>query len=53
MTDKDRVCELFKSGRTLEFYDIVTELDIDLRTVVGICLDLMEHGDIAVDKEIE
>ena len=51
MTNKRKVEELFKQGQTLFYSDIVDVLDIDLKTVVGICDELREEGKIEIDRK--
>ena len=46
---KQAIQELFSSGRTLYYSDIVQELGIDLETVIEICNELEEEREIAVD----
>ena len=46
---KEEIKQLFKSGRTLHYSDIVRELGIDLEMVVDICNELMESGAVAID----
>lgn len=49
---KEEIRQLFKTGRTLYYSDIVKNLGIGLRTVVEICDELKENGEIAVDETI-
>lgn len=49
---KREIQQLFTSGRTLYYSDIVQELKIDLETVVGICNELQESGEIDIDASI-
>ena len=44
--------ELFSSGRTLYYSDIVQELGIDLEMVVDICNELQKDEEIAVDANV-
>ncbi len=46
---KEEIRQLFRSGRTLYYSDIVKELKLDLKTVVEICNELEESGQIEVD----
>lgn len=52
MTDRDRIIELLKKGKTLYYSDISIELGIDLEVVVGICNELYNEGKIELDKEL-
>jgi cell division protein FtsB len=45
---KQEILELFQSGETLFFSDIVQRLRIDLPLVVEICQELREEGEIEV-----
>lgn len=49
---KKDIEQLFKSGRTLYYSDIVKELKLDLETVVDICNELQGSGQIEVDASI-
>jgi len=49
---KREIKQLFESGRTLYYSDIVKELKLDLETVVDICNELMESGAVAVDARV-
>ena len=43
------IVDLFLTGRTLYYSDIIAQLGLDLRLVVGICDELEASGEIAVD----
>jgi DNA invertase Pin-like site-specific DNA recombinase len=45
---KQAIRQLFSSGRTLYYSDIVQELGIELETVVEICNELEQEKEIAV-----
>ena len=49
---KKDIEQLFKSGRVFYYSDIVKELKLDLETVVDICNELQESGQIEVDASI-
>ena len=49
---KKEIQQLFSSGRTLYYSDIVQELGIDLETVVDICSELEEEKEIGVDASV-
>jgi len=49
---KKEIQQLFKSGRTLYYSDIVQELKLDLEMVVDICNELQESGEIGVDANV-
>ncbi len=49
---KQEIRQLFSSGRTLYYSDIVQELKLDLETVVDICNELEEEKGIGVDASI-
>ncbi len=49
---KQEIQQLFSSGRTLYYSDIVQELGISLETVVEICNELEEEKEIAVDASV-
>ena len=49
---KRSIRQLFSSGRTLYYSDIVQELGIDLETVVDICNELEKDKEIAVDAGV-
>ena len=49
---KQEIRQLFSSGRTLYYSDIVKELGIDLETVVNICNELESEREIGVDAGI-
>lgn len=49
---KQEIKQLFASGRTLYYSDIVKELGLDLETVVDICNELEEEKEIAVDAGV-
>lgn len=49
---KQEIRQLFSSGRTLYYSDIVKELRLDLETVVDICNELEEEKEIGVDASI-
>jgi len=46
---KQEIKELFASGETLDYEDIVDRLQLDLELVVGICDELTEEGEIGPD----
>lgn len=46
---KEEIRQLFTSGRTLYYSDIVQELQLDLETVVDICNELQKDKEISVD----
>lgn len=48
MTNKEKILELFQSGRTLYFSDIAHELDMDIKQVVILCRELVQEGKIFV-----
>jgi hypothetical protein len=48
---KREIKELFATGKTLYYSDIEIELGIGLETVVEICNELMEAGEIDVRAE--
>jgi hypothetical protein len=47
---KKEIQQLFSTGRTLYYSDIVQELGIDLETVVDICRELQKDKEIGVDE---
>ena len=49
---KEEIRQLFKNGGTLYYSDVVRNLGIDLRTVIEICDELKENGEIVVDKKV-
>lgn len=49
---KNEIRELFKKGQTLYYSDIVRNLGIDLGTVVSICDELRENGEIEIDENV-
>lgn len=49
---KKEIQQLFASGRTLYYSDIVTELKLDLETVVDICNELQKNKDIGIDDRV-
>jgi len=49
---KEEVRQLFQSGRTLYYSDIVQELGIDLEMVVDICGELEKELEIEVDAGV-
>ena len=49
---KEEIRQLFASGRTLYYSDIVIELKIDLETVVDICNELQKDKEISVDGRV-
>ena len=49
---KEEIRQLFKTGGTLYYSDVVRNLGIDLRTVIEICDELKENGEIVVDKTV-
>ena len=48
---KQKIECLFESGKTLYYSDIANELDMDLRTVVGLCRELLSEGKIHVESQ--
>jgi len=50
---KREIQQLFASGRTLYYSDIVKELRLDLETVVDICNELMESGAVEVNAGVQ
>lgn len=49
---KKEIKALFSTGRTLYYSDIAMELGLDLELVVGICNELQETGEIAIDARV-
>jgi len=49
---REEIRQLFAGGRTLYYSDIVKELKLDLKTVVELCNELQERGEIKVDADI-
>jgi len=49
---KKEIQQLFASGRTLFYSDIVKELKLDLETVVDICNELEKEKEIGVDARV-
>lgn len=49
---KKEIRQLFQSGRTLYYSDIVQELKIDLETVVEICNELEKEKEIGIDAGV-
>ena len=49
---KGEIRQLFTSGRTLYYSDIVQELGIDLEMVVDICEELENEKEIGVDAGV-
>lgn len=45
---KDKIEQLFASGRVFCYSDIAWELGLDLEVVVNICNELMEEGKIKI-----
>jgi DNA invertase Pin-like site-specific DNA recombinase len=55
MTNEEATKEirrLFSSGKTYYYSDIAEELGLPLKTVVDICRDLENNGEIGVDEQI-
>ena len=46
---KREIRELFFGGQTLYYSDIAEQLDVDLKSVVDVCRELQENGEIGVD----
>ncbi|MCH8865029.1 MAG: hypothetical protein IIB13_06700 [Chloroflexi bacterium] len=49
---KKEIRQLFQSGGTLYYSDIVQELKIDLETVVEICNELEKEKEIGIDAGV-
>lgn len=49
---KQEIRQLFLNGRTLYYSDIAEELGLDLRSVVDICHELQESGEIGIDDRV-
>lgn len=49
---KEEIRRLFASGRTLYYSDIVTELQLDLETVVDICNELRKNKEVSIDDRV-
>ena len=49
---KKEMQQLFESGRTLYYSDIVKELRLDLETVVDICNELQKNKEIGIDARV-
>lgn len=49
---KEEIRQLFASGRTLYYSDIVQELQLDLETVVDICNELRKNKELSVDDRV-
>ena len=49
---KEEIRQLFASGRTLYYSDVVQELQLDLETVVDICNELRRNKEISVDDRV-
>jgi len=49
---KKEIQQLFTSGRTLHYSDIVKELSLDLETVVDICNELHKNKEIGIDDRV-
>jgi len=49
---KEEIRKLFASGRTLYYSDIVKELKLDLETVVELCNELQESGELEIDARV-
>ncbi len=45
------ICNLFSRGETLYYSDIAEKLSLDLPTVVSICNDLQQRGEIKVNDD--
>jgi Mn-dependent DtxR family transcriptional regulator len=55
MTNEEATKEiqrLFATGKTYYYSDIAEELGLPLKTVVDICRDLENNGEIGVDEQI-
>jgi DNA-binding Lrp family transcriptional regulator len=48
---RQEIRDLFEAGETHYYSDIAERLRIDLPTVVEICNELIEEGDIEIDAE--
>jgi len=46
---KEEIRQLFSTGRTLYYSDIAEELGLDLESVVDICRELQDSGEIEID----
>jgi len=49
---EEEIRQLFHTGRTLYYSDIVKELGLDLEMVVDICNKLQERGEIGIDARV-
>ena len=49
---KKEIQQLFASGRTLYYSDIVEELKLDLEVVVDICNELQKNKEVSVDDRV-
>ena len=49
---KEEIRQLFASGRTFYYSDIVQKLQLDLETVVDICNELRKNKEISVDDRV-
>lgn len=47
---KRTIRKLFEDRQTLDYYDIITSMDVDLGLVAQICADLEQEGVIEVVK---
>jgi hypothetical protein len=48
---KNEICSLFSKGATLYYSDIAERLNLDLQTVVDICNELQQDGEIKVNDD--
>lgn len=49
---KNEIKNLFSNGQTLYFSDIAEQLRVDLKSVVDVCRELQENGEIGVDNSV-
>ena len=49
---REEILQLFRTGDTLYYSDIVKKLNIDLEIVVDICTELHEQKVIEIDAEL-
>ena len=49
---KNEIRNLFSNGQTLYFSDIAEQLRVDLKSVVDVCRELQENGEIGVDNSV-
>lgn len=52
MSDRQRIVELFQTGRVLYFSDIAEELGIDLKRAVSICKRLMREKKVYIHADV-